>query len=214
VTARSGPGKPACRRGVVAVAAVAAVAAAGCDEQSAPPVPRPAIVRPTMTLQPADARHFPAILALNAESVRFLSPLDAGRLAALHAEAARHVVATADGEVLAFLLAFGPGARYDSPNYRWFQARYADFLYVDRIVVATRAQGRGLGRMLYDDLFDAARRSDCARVACEVDSDPPNPASDRFHEVFGFREVGTQHLPDRGKTVSLKIADLGAEASR
>ncbi|RPH43605.1 MAG: GNAT family N-acetyltransferase [Burkholderiales bacterium] len=161
-----------------------------------------------MTPQPAHPGHFPEILSLNAESVRYLSPLDAMRLAALHAEAARHVVVTADGGVLAFLLAFGPAARYDSPNFLWFRDRYADFLYVDRVVVASRAQGTGLGRLLYDDLFAFARRTGCARITCEVDSDPPNPASEGFHRSYGFVEVGSQRLAERGKTVSMKAVEL------
>ena len=73
-------------------------------------------------LDPRDATpdDFPAILALNAESVHFLSPLDAPRLQRLHAQAAYHRIVTAGGGVAAFLLAFREGADYDSPNYRWF----------------------------------------------------------------------------------------------
>ncbi|MEL6236161.1 MAG: hypothetical protein AAFR46_17330, partial [Pseudomonadota bacterium] len=41
-----------------------------------------------------------------------------------------------------FLIALGPDAAYDSPNYRWFQARGGRFAYVDRVIVAPEA-GRG-----------------------------------------------------------------------
>ena len=162
-------------------------------------------------LNPAVAglRHFADILALNAASVHFLSPLTPERLAHLHAHAAYHKVVQHDGRVLAFLLAFAPGAPYDSVNYRWFDARYDDFLYVDRIVVAEAARGLGLASRLYRDLFEHARTHGYGRVVCEFDVDPPNPASERFHRGFGFTEVGSQRLPG-GKTVSLQSAPVAS----
>jgi hypothetical protein len=87
------------------------------------------------TLRDARREDFAAILALNAESVHFLSPLTAERLDALHRAAAYHKIIEIDGEVAAFLLAFREGAPYDSPNYLWFAERYPEFLYIDRIVV-------------------------------------------------------------------------------
>ena len=154
---------------------------------------------------PAD---FPAILALNAESVHFLSPLDAARLQHLHAQAAYHRVLDIDGRVGAFLLALREGVDYDSPNYRWLAQRYDEFLYVDRVVVGMTQQGRRLGAQLYEDLFAFARASGIVQVTCEFDLDPPNPASARFHARFGFREVGTQWLGGGKKQVSLQARVL------
>jgi len=155
-------------------------------------------------IRPAIAADFPAILALNAALVHFLSPLDAARLQALHAQAAYHRVAEIDGGVVAFLLAFREGAAYDSPNYLWFAQRYSEFLYIDRIVVDPEQQGRGLGARLYDDLFAYAQIAGIATVTCEFDLDPPNPGSQKFHARFGFREVGTQWLAGGKKQVSLQ----------
>ena len=169
---------------------------------------RAAAIAPAV-VSPAAAAHFPEILALNAESVRFLSPLDADRLAALYAQASVRTVACSGKEVVAFLLAFAPGADYDSPNYRWFDARYDDFLYVDRVVVSSRVQRAGLGWLLYDGLFQQARASGRARVTCEFDVDPPNPASEAFHRSFGFREVGRQRVAGGSKLVSLQAAEIG-----
>lgn len=151
---------------------------------------------------------FPALLALNEESVAVLSPLDRPALASLHAQAARHRVAEIGGEVAAFLLVLREGADYASPNYRWFAANYDRFLYVDRVVVSRAHQGRGLGRRLYDDLFDWARREGFERIACEFDIEPPNEASRRFHAGYGFREVGSQRVSEGKKRVSLQIAAL------
>jgi predicted GNAT superfamily acetyltransferase len=153
---------------------------------------------------------FPAILRLNDESVRFLSALTPSRLALLHAQSAYHRVAVVSGEVAAFLLAFREASAYDSPNYRWFADRHARFLYVDRVVVDAARQQRGLGDLLYADLLAFAREAQVPRVTCEIDVEPPNPVSARFHARFGFREVGRQQYGEHRKTVSLQELPLGS----
>ncbi len=105
------------------------------------------------------------------------------------------------GNVAAFLLAFDQDADYDSPNYLWFRERYPRFVYVDRIVVAPAMRKRGLANRLYEDLFRVANDAGHDRVVCEVNSDPPNPASDAFHAALGFVEVGQASIHDGTKTV-------------
>jgi uncharacterized protein len=112
------------------------------------------------------------------------------------------------GELDAFLLAFDQDAHYDSPNFIWFRARYPRFVYVDRIVVDSTARGRGCARRLYDDLFEHAVRAGHDRVVCEVNSTPPNPASDAFHAALGFVEVGTASVYDGNRTVSYLSREL------
>jgi predicted GNAT superfamily acetyltransferase len=169
---------------------------------------------PRPRIRDAAPDDFPAILALNAESVHFLSPLDAARLERLHAQAAYHRVVECDGSVAAFLLAFREGADYDSPNYRWFVGHFGGFLYIDRVVVATAIQGQGLGAKLYDDIIAFAVASGVAQLTCEFDLDPPNPASARFHARYGFREVGRQWIGGWKKQVSLQARLVAVEASR
>jgi predicted GNAT superfamily acetyltransferase len=139
-----------------------------------------------------------ALLALNNEHARELSWLEPQRLQHLVEQAflARRV-----GNLDAFLLAFDQGAHYDSPNFLWFRARYPRFVYVDRIVVASSARGRGHARRLYDDLFEQAIAAGHDRVVCEVNLQPPNPASDAFHAALGFVEVGTAKVYDGNRTV-------------
>ncbi len=147
---------------------------------------------------------FGALLRLNAESEHFLSPLSLPRLQFLHAQAWYRRVICLDETLLGFILAFREGADYDSPNYLWFAARYSDFLYIDRIVIGSVARGQGLAARLYADLFNCARGAGVIRITCEIDVDPPNEASRRFHERFGFREVGRQHVAGGRKVVSLQ----------
>ena len=158
----------------------------------------------------ATAADFSAILALNEAFVSVLSPLDVGRLARLHAQAALHRLIEHDGRIEAFLLALRDGVDYDSPNYRWFAQRHARFLYVDRIVVAGTTRSRGAGSRLYRDLHALAQRDGVPLITCEFDLDPPNPASARFHAKLGFREVGRQQLDGGRKTVSLQALDVAA----
>ena len=153
-------------------------------------------------------RDFPAILALNEASVHFLSPLTPARLAALHAASAWHRVVEVDSVIAAFLLAFRECAAYDSPNYRWFCRRYPQFLYIDRVVVADTQRGGGLGRLLYEDAIEYARRAGVPRLTCEYDIEPPNEGSARFHQRFGFVEVGSQSVADGKKRVSLQALDI------
>jgi uncharacterized protein len=100
----------------------------------------------------------------------------------------------------AFLIAFDQTALYDNVNFLWFQARYRNFIYVDRIVVDSAFRGQGAARALYEDLFEFARSEQQSLIVCEVNSDPPNPASDIFHKRLGFKRVGESLIPS-GKRV-------------
>ena len=148
----------------------------------------------------------PAILALNNEHAEELSWLEPEELSHLVSQAfyARRI-----GALDAFLLAFDQGADYDSPNFLWFKARYPRFVYVDRIAVAATARGQGHARRLYHDLFDAAARNGHDIVVCEVNSDPPNPASDAFHAALGFLEIGQASIHGGRKSVRYFARSLG-----
>ena len=157
-----------------------------------------------MLLRNAAECDFARIVELNEAEVRQTSPMSLERLRSLVAMSAYCRVATSNGAVAAFLLAFRNGAAYDSDNYRWFTARLREFLYVDRIVVDRVFAAQGIGSALYADLFAFARSHGVGTVACEYNIEPPNPASRGFHDRFGFAEVGTQWVGE--KCVSLQVA--------
>jgi len=161
-------------------------------------------MRGAATIRDALAEDFPQILRLNLDSEKYLSPLSCERLAALHYQAWYHRVALYDGEVAAFLIALGPGAEYDSPNYRWFAQRYTDFVYIDRVVVNAKARKARLATSLYEDLLLRAKEGGVPWVTCEFDTDPPNEASRQFHQRLGFVEVGAQRVGANRKAVSLQ----------
>jgi uncharacterized protein len=166
------------------------------------------MVDPAMLIRDTEISDFPKILALNHAWVHFLSPLSEERLNFLHQESKYHRVVVLDGDVQAFLLCFSEGSAYDSINYLWFANQFERFIYVDRIVVSSQAQGKGLGALLYDDLFQFAKQVQAPRVVAEFDIAPPNPGSKKFHERYGFKEVGTQAVANGAKQVSLQCSDI------
>ena len=151
------------------------------------------------------------LLALNNEHAQELSWLEPARLQHLVEQS---FLARRIGNLDAFLLAFDQSARYDSPNFLWFKSRYPRFVYVDRIVVASSARGRGHARRLYDDLFGHAVAAGHARVVCEVNTRPPNPASDAFHAALGFVEVGAASISGGSRTVRYLSRALPTQPAR
>src|ERR1700734_3993022 len=140
-----------------------------------------------------------AILALNRAHVAETSALEAAELRSLLAQAFH--VGTCDRGGAAFLIALGQDAIYASPNFQWFKSRHQRFVYVDRVIVAASQRGRGLARLLYEELIAAAAQARHTLIGCEVNVEPPNPASDAFHAALGFAEVGRAILPGGTKRV-------------
>jgi hypothetical protein len=67
--------------------------------------------------------------------------------------------------------------------------------------VEQTARGRGHARRLYADLIGKAAAADRNVIVCEVNANPPNPASDAFHAALGFAEVGAASIHGGTKTV-------------
>jgi predicted GNAT superfamily acetyltransferase len=106
--------------------------------------------------------------------------------------------------IVGFLIALTPGKDYHSPNYKWFEKKYSQFMYVDRIVIDPSFQTRGLGRAFYDDLKIFSQRY-TPIITCEVNLKPKNEGSLLFHKKYGFEQVGTQKTERRKKEVSLMV---------
>ena len=155
-------------------------------------------------IRTACSQDFPTMLALNSQSVHFLSHLSSRRLEHLHNQAAYRKIVEVDSRVQAFLLAFRQGADYDSPNYVWFSQRYASFCYIDRVVVQQEHRRQGFAAALYDDLLRSVCEKEKVPITCEIDIMPANPHSLSFHDGYGFVEVGKQWLYDGKKQVSLR----------
>lgn len=146
----------------------------------------------------------PAVTALNAGASPAVNLLTEEELTALHQMCDVALVATdRDRTVLAFLLSLGMGRPYESENYRWFEARGVRHQYIDRIVVAPAAKGTGVGRALYESVFERARERGASEVTTEIFLDPPNESGRAFHEHLGFQEVAQQRIREESVLVSL-----------
>lgn len=155
-----------------------------------------------VTLRPGTAADATAVLALNNASVPHVNALTADTLAQIVAMSAHYTVAEDAEGILGFVICIPSGRSYWSDNYTWFGARHDAFLYLDRVAVHPRAQRRGVGRALYDDLHGRVRgRWPC--VALEVNLRPPNPVSDAFHAAMGYEEVGVREYEDGAKAVRM-----------
>ncbi|MFD1714360.1 GNAT family N-acetyltransferase [Amnibacterium flavum] len=161
----------------------------------------------TSTLRPLRESDLPEVTALNNSAYPAVPLATESEIAGLVDIASLALVAEEDGAVRGFLVAVDPGAHYDSENYVYFSARAAEltrpFLYIDRIVIGEGARGSGLGRRLYDAVFDRAAGDGRAEVTCEVNIEPPNPQSLAFHARMGFERVGEQ--PTKGGEVVVAL---------
>ena len=161
------------------------------------------------TLRDVRGGDIAAVRILNECAVPHVNRIDAGTFAGFMDRAAYFRVASVGGEIAAFMVGFCPGADYASPNYRWFCENYADFVYIDRIVVASDFRRRGLGMRLYEDIERFAHGR-ARLLGCEVNRVPANPGSFAFHQRFGFSQVATQETDGGAKTVGLMVKWIDA----
>jgi uncharacterized protein len=123
----------------------------------------------------------------------------------------------------ALLISFDQSFPHEHENLTWLRAHFQStrtenrdldekgrdkFAYVDRVVVSPTARGKGYARALYADLFARAKSAGHTRIVCEVNLDPPNPASDAFHASLNFSEVGRAVIYSGAKTVRYLLRTL------
>jgi predicted GNAT superfamily acetyltransferase len=150
------------------------------------------------------------VLALNAACVPEVGPMDADKLAAFVEWAPYFKVVEHEGRIVAMLIALGEDAPYGSPNFGWFVERYPMFAYVDRVAVSEDQRGAGWGPALYRDVEQWAVDTQKPRLCAEVNVEPPNPRSLRFHEIYGFESI--EHVEPYG-TADYRVAMLVKELS-
>ena len=148
-----------------------------------------------------------SVLALNNAAGPAILPLDANRLHRFFRTAEYFRVAERDGSLAGFLVGFGPDQGHDSGNHAWFRERYPRFFYIDRIVVASRRRGGGVGRAFYADVQSHAELR-YPHLACEVFLGQDNDPALLFHGSFGFREVGQNTMPNADGEADVRTSML------
>lgn len=129
------------------------------------------------------------VLALNAACVPEVGPLDNEKLTKFADWAHYFKVVDVDGRISGFLIGLTEQAPYESLNFGWFAERYPSFAYVDRVAVSETDRGAGWGPALYRDFEQWAKDNQRPMLCAEVNTQPPNPRSLRFHEIFGFDQL-------------------------
>ncbi|MEM9027460.1 MAG: GNAT family N-acetyltransferase [Pseudomonadota bacterium] len=160
-----------------------------------------------MDVRPAQPDDLDALLTINEAAVPGVNSLTAAELRQLFDMALTTLVAHQGGKPAGFVLCLSEGLNYASLNYAWISERYPQFAYIDRVAVASTARGTGLGRALYTAAF-AHLGKQRETVLCEVNLEPPNPGSIKFHAALGFNEMGQRWLPDRSKGVVYLARDI------
>lgn len=148
-----------------------------------------------------------SVLALNNAAGPAILPLDTARVRHFFDHAEYFRVAERDGTLVGFLIGMGSQADHDSSNFCWFRERYPHFFYIDRIVVASRRRGGGVGRAFYADAQSYAELR-YPQMACEVFLDDTNDPVLLFHGSFGFREVGQHVMPETGVRAAMLMKEL------
>lgn len=180
------------------------------------PAPQPGLpAAAAPTLRPVLPRDIPALAALNDAAAPAVNALGVDGLTALLPRCDLALVADdGSGAPQGLVLALTPGADYGSENYRWFSEHRPGTLYVDRIVVAPAAHGRGIGRSLHDAVAQRARALGLDEVTCEVNLDPPNPQSLAFHRRLGFEQIGEQSTSGGAVRVAMLVRAVAAPDAR
>ncbi|HPA00809.1 MAG TPA: GNAT family N-acetyltransferase [Chiayiivirga sp.] len=148
------------------------------------------------------------VLALNNAAGPSILPLTEAQLRFGFEEAAYFRVAESAGRIVGFLIAYDENSRYASSNYRWFRSRYPQFLYIDRVVIASAQRGGGVGRIFYADVTSFAEVR-TPLLTCEVFLEPRNDTALVFHGTYGFQEVGQRVMDENGLRVSMLVKELG-----
>ncbi len=106
-----------------------------------------------------------------------------------------HSILLEDNELIGFAICFRESRPYWSENYKYFENKLDQFLYVDRIAIRSEYRRQGHAKRMYEDIFNFAGQ-DGLTVTAEVNTKPANQGSIRFHEYMGFKEVGVRSFDD------------------
>lgn len=138
------------------------------------------------------------LLTLNNEAVPAVNKLTEDELLHIIGLADKTFIAEDKGLLLGAVILMREGhmAEYPSKNYAWHSNKFAQHLYVDRIIIAGDVRGKGVGKKLYQEAIRLGN-SQKVPLTAEVNLIPNNPASHAFHQRLGFEVSGEiEHAPD------------------
>ena len=126
------------------------------------------------------------LLQINNAAVPDVGPLTAVKAEWLVGHLLMAGLAVLDGQPAGLVVVLSDKCGYPSDYYRWFTVRYENFMYVDRIVVAHWARGRGVAQALYSEIDRLAHELNVAIVS-DVYCEPPNTPA--IHIPFSLSQI-------------------------
>jgi predicted GNAT superfamily acetyltransferase len=158
----------------------------------------------SLRVRAARTADVPAILAINKRGRPGVSLLSPGDVDAMVRSAERIWVADDLDGIVGYLISIASGGRYTGEEYRWFEAQFATFLYIDQVAVAPTHRRVGVAAALYKRIACLAAERGFDRLVCEVNLRPANPGSLRFHASQGFTMLNSLEVSD-GRMVALMV---------
>ena len=136
-------------------------------------------------------KDLPRVVDLNQDALPAVSSITLNDMTQFLEIADYFRVIKVKNDIAGFLIALTPGKDYHSPNYKWFEKKHSQFMYVDRIVIDPSFQSRGLGRAFYDDLKIFSQRY-TPIITCEVNLKPK-----MTNHCFSIKNMGSNRWEPR-----------------
>lgn len=136
----------------------------------------------TTVIRPIEQRDLDTVVGLNQAALEGVGALDYESAALLVKQSDQALVLDVEGDVAGFVITLPSGATYDSSRYEWFEERLDDYVYLDRIVVASTHRRRGVASQLYDAIE--------AELPVALEVYDTNAPSLEFHRRRGYQRIG------------------------
>ena len=136
------------------------------------------------------------IFALNQENTPEVGSLvSIKELQNLVTQSSNNYYISLNDTVIAFMICFRERSSYHSVNYKFFSKKENKFLYVDRIAIKDTYRRKGIAKNLYS-IIEMQANAESIPLCCEVNTIPLNEISIKFHQDFGFSQVGENDFID------------------
>lgn len=157
----------------------------------------------TLMLHDLTAHYISDVIKINVAGQPGVCALSLEQIEEHLAHARFFKVVMLSGECIAYVIAYDYQQLYDGDEFNWFKNNIGQpFLYIDQIAIAPTHQGQGWGGQIYDLLKELAANLHYKHLTCEVNLEPPNPISLKFHHQNGFITQGELVAGD-GRRVAL-----------
>jgi hypothetical protein len=164
-----------------------------------------------MVIRDCTPEDYTEVLTLNSRSTPMVNEISLQELEDLAKMSNYFRIVVDKQEIIGVLLVLPPKQPYASLNYQWFDSRYQNFCYIDRVFIRAEYIGKGIGKQLYQDLLAHQIINDSIKyLCCEVNIKPMNKPSLLFHHKLGFESVGERDST-QDKKVSLLLKKITAD---